>query len=78
MSPVIPNKMILRQTKDAFDRFSLPPQGRINQKFVMASGIDGGKFTTEENTDAIMNKMGYTNYIVDSNNNVLFNPIVIA
>lgn len=78
MSPVIPNKMILRQTKDAFDRFSLPPQGRINRKFVMASGIDGGKFTTEENTDAIMNKMGYTNYIVDSNNNVLFNPIVIA
>lgn len=78
MSPVIPNKMILRQTKDAFDRFSLPPQGRINQKFVMASGIDGGKFTTEEDTDAVMNKMGYTNYIVDSNNNVLFNPIVIA
>ena len=78
MSPAIPNRMILRQTKDAFDRFSLPPQGRINQKFVMASGIDGGKFTTEENTDAIMNKMGYTNYIVDSNNNVLFNPIVIA
>lgn len=78
MSPVIPNKMILRQTKDAFDMFSLPPQGRINQKFVMASGIDGGKFTTEEDTDAVMNKMGYTNYIVDSNNNVLFNPIVIA
>ena len=78
MSPVIPNKMILRQTKDAFDRFSLPPQGRINQKFVMASGIDGGKFTTEEDADAVMNKMGYTNYIVDSNNNVLFNPIVIA
>ena len=77
MNP-IPNKMIIRQTKDAFDRFSLPPQGRINQKFMMASGIDGGKFTTEEDTDAVMNKMGYTNYIVDSNNNVLFNPIVIA
>lgn len=77
MNP-IPNKMVLRQTKDAFDRFSLPPHGRLNQKFVMASGIDGGKFTTEEDTDAVMNKMGYTNYIVDSNNNVLFNPIVIA
>ena len=77
MNP-IPNKMIIHQTKDAFDRFSLPPQGRINQKFMMASGIDGGKFTTEEDTDTVMNKMGYTNYIVDSNNNVLFNPIVIA
>lgn len=78
MSPVIPNKMILRQTKDAFNKISLPQQGKLNKKFAMASGIDGGKFTTEEDTDAIMRKMGYTNYIVDSNNNVLFNPTVIA
>ena len=77
MSP-IPNKRMLLQTKKAFDKIGLPPQGKLNQKFAMASGIDGGKFTTEEHTDAIMRKMGYTNYIVDSNNNVLFNPTVIA
>ena len=77
MNP-IPNKMVLRQTKDAFNKVGLPPQGKLNKKFVMASGIGGGKFTTEEDTDAIMRKMGYTNYIVDSNNNVLFNPTVIA
>lgn len=77
MSP-IPNKRMILQTKKAFDKFSLPPQGKLNQKFIMASGIDGGKFTTEENANVIMEKMGYNNYIVTPNNDILFNPIIVA
>lgn len=74
----IPNRTQILQTKKAFDKFSLPTQGKLDQKFIMASGIDGGKFTTEEDADTVMEKMGYNNYIVTSNNDILFNPIIIA
>ena len=41
---------------------------------MMVSGIFGGKFTTKENAETLMKKLGYNSYTVTSNNNILFNP----
>ena len=48
--------------------------GLIRNQIGFSTGIFGGKFTTKEKADNLMNELGYNNYIVTDKGNILFNP----
>ena len=62
---------------DDAKRLVNPRKGGLKHIQGFSTGIFGGKFTTKEEADNLMSKLGYNNYAVTDKGNILFNPVEI-